>query len=32
LLKGKMPPLLMRPVPRVTEIREIFKAAEAKKY
>ena len=32
LLKGKMPPLLMRPVPRVTEIREIFKAAEAKRY
>jgi succinate dehydrogenase / fumarate reductase iron-sulfur subunit len=32
LLKGKMPPLLMRPVPRVTEIREIFKAAEARRY
>lgn len=32
LLKGKMPPLLMRPVPRVNEIREIYKAAETMRY
>jgi succinate dehydrogenase / fumarate reductase iron-sulfur subunit len=32
LVKGKMPPPFMKPVPRVSEIREIFKAAEVKTY
>jgi succinate dehydrogenase / fumarate reductase iron-sulfur subunit len=32
LVKGKMPPPFMKPVPRVHEIREIFKATEAKAY